>query len=150
MCHVRLLSLLISCLDDLSIGLSGVLKPRYCCVTVDLLFLWLLPCKLYIEVLLCWVLYIYSWYIFLFDRSLFHCVASFFVACLFIRFWHCCLHCSAGFSLICERGSCSLDAVQGLLIAAASVCVEHSLWGTQALTDVSHGLSGCLPGLQAD
>ena len=106
---------------------------------------------MYIEVLLCWVLYIYSGYIFSFDRSLDHYVASFFVSCnsLFIRFWHCCLHCSAGFSLVVASGGCSLDAVQGLLVAAASVCVQHGLWGMQVLTECLMGSVVMLPGLQS-
>ena len=38
------------------------------------------------------------------------------------------LHCCSGFSLVAASGGYSLVAVCGLLIAVASLVVEHRLW----------------------
>ena len=42
------------------------------------------------------------------------------------------LHCCTGFSLVAASRGYSLVAVRGLLIAAASLVVEHGLWSVWA------------------
>ena len=53
------------------------------------------------------------------------------------------LCCCVGFSLGTEKGGYSPVAVQGLLIAVASLVAEHGLWGSWALVVVVHRLSSC-------
>ena len=54
----------------------------------------------------------------------------------------------AGFLLLkglfssCSEQGLLFIAVHGLLIAVASLVMEHGLWGLQASIDVAHGLSG--------
>ena len=45
------------------------------------------------------------------------------------------------FSLVSGSRGYSLVSVHGLLIAVASLVVEHVLWVTRALVVVAHGLS---------
>ena len=52
------------------------------------------------------------------------------------------LHCCSGFSLIAESRGYSLGAMCGLLIAVASLVVEHRLYGTSASV-------AAVPGLQS-
>ena len=53
------------------------------------------------------------------------------------------LHCCAGFSLVVAKGSYSLVAVHGLLIAVASLVAEDRLEGMQASVVSARGLSSC-------
>ena len=53
------------------------------------------------------------------------------------------LHCCQGFSLVADSGGDSLVAVRRLLIAVASLVVEHRLWGMQASVVLVHGFSSC-------
>ena len=79
-------SLLTFCLDDLSIGISGVLKSPTIIVLLFISLLWLLAFALYIEVLLYWVhVYLQSLYLLLWLIPD-HYVASFFVSCNSLHF----------------------------------------------------------------
>ena len=58
-------------------------------------------------------------------------MTSFFSFTLF--FWQCWVFIAArGLSPVADRGDCSLVAVHGLLIAAASLLAEHVLQGEQS------------------
>ena len=48
-----------------------------------------------------------------------------------------------GFSLFVVSGGYSPVAVHGLLIAMASLVVEHRLYGSQASVAEAHGLRSC-------
>ena len=54
-----------------------------------------------------------------------------------------------GFSLFVVSRDYPLAAVRRLLIAVASLIVEHSFWGMGASVSVAHGLSSCGSGLQS-
>ena len=74
-------SLLIFCLGDLFIGVSGVFKdPHYYCVTVDFPLWTVSICLIYWGALILGGMYIYSCYIF-FDWSLDHYAVFFLVSC---------------------------------------------------------------------
>ena len=105
MCHFKAwVSLLIFFLDDLSIGVTGVLKSIpillcYCRFPV----LWLLAFALYTEVLHVGFIYIYNCYIFFLGWSLDHYVVSFLVSCNSLYFdiyfvW--CEYCYSSFHLV--------------------------------------------------
>ena len=53
------------------------------------------------------------------------------------------LRCCVGFSLFVVSGGYSPVAVHGLLIAMASLVVEHRLYGSQASVAEAHGLRSC-------
>ena len=53
------------------------------------------------------------------------------------------LHCCSGLSLAAASGGYTLVAVRGLLIASASLAVEHTLQGTLSSLVVACGLSSC-------
>ena len=74
-------SLLIFCLGDLFIGVSGVFKdPHYYCVTVDFPLWTVSICLIYWGAPILGGIYIYNCYIF-FDSSLDHYAVSFLVSC---------------------------------------------------------------------
>ena len=49
-------------------------------------------------------------------------------------------HCRSGFSLVAKSRGCSLVVVPGLLVAVASLVVEHGLEGMWASIVVAPGL----------
>ena len=53
------------------------------------------------------------------------------------------LHCFAGFSLVATSGGYPLVVVCGLLIAVASLVVEHGLYGARVSVLVALVLSSC-------
>ena len=59
------------------------------------------------------------------------------------------LCCCIGFSLFVVSRDYPLAAVHRLLIAVASLIVEHSFWGMGASVSVAHGLRSCGSGLQS-
>ena len=83
MYHLRCISLLTFCFDNLSIGVSGVLK----CPTIILLLQFLLLCLLVFvlcfEVFLCWVYRYLKLCVILLDLSLDHYVVSVLISCNF-------------------------------------------------------------------
>ena len=72
-------SLLIFCLDDLSIDVNGVLKSPPIFVLCQFLLLWLLVFALYIEVLLCCV-HMYLQLLYYLGLSFDHYVITFLVS----------------------------------------------------------------------
>lgn len=58
------------------------------------------------------------------------------------------IYCSAGsFIALVEVSGATLPVVCKLLIAVASLVMEHELWAAQASAVVTHGLRSCGPGL---
>ena len=85
MYHLRIVSLLIFCFDDLSISVSGVLKSPTIIVFLSISPFMSVSACLCIDVLLCWV-HIYNCYVFLLDWHLDHYVVSFFISCNLLYF----------------------------------------------------------------
>ena len=74
----------------------------------------------------------FSWFVFWFSFM--------FLSYLFVYFWRCCLCSCMGSSLVAASGSYSPVAVSRLLIAVASLVVEHRPQGRQASAVVVPGL----------
>ena len=81
-------SLLIFCFDDLSIGVSGMLKSPTIIVLLSISpFRSVSFCLMcFYEVLLCWCIDIYNCYVFLLGWSLDHYVVSFLISCHLLYF----------------------------------------------------------------
>ena len=67
LCHLRHVSLLIFCLHNLSVDVSGLLSPPTLTVSLGFSLLWLIAFALYIEVLLFGCIHVYNHYIFFLD-----------------------------------------------------------------------------------
>ena len=85
-------SLLIFCLDDLSIGTSVVLLKSFNAIMLLFPLSLLLAFALHIEDLLCGCVYFCNVYIFFLDQSCDHYVVSFFVSCNCLYFKICFSH----------------------------------------------------------
>ena len=89
-------SLLIFCLFDLSIGVSGVLKSPTIIVLLLISPFILLNISSRMEVLLCWMHIYYDCYMFFLDWSFDHYVAAIFVSChalyfkVYFTWYECC------------------------------------------------------------
>ena len=83
--HLRCVSLLTFCFEDLSIGMSGMLKSTII-VLLQFLLLCLLVFVLCFEVLMCWVYRYLKLYVILLDGSLDHYVVSVLNSCNFLYF----------------------------------------------------------------